>query len=181
MIGSRLNVGPTQEGHREGQREQRVGPGQVLEVQKRSQPQVDRVLQSLIERDEDGHLDQQRQAARHRVDLVLAHQLQVGHREFFFVVRVLLLELRELGLHLLHALRLRRLPQRDGKHAGPHQHREADDGDAVRNAHAVEDVEQPEHHVADLGEPTEIEHGFRLQRSQQLSCVSDRRTTRSGA
>ena len=79
-----------------GNDEQRVGLGQIGYPQEAGATQFDGALNHGEEAEEDGDLQEHRQAAAQRADLVLAHEL---HRLLVHLDRVILVFLLD-GVHL---------------------------------------------------------------------------------
>src|SRR5690606_11745425 len=100
-------------------------------------PQVDGIVQSAVEADEDRELKKDRQTAGKRIVVVFAEQLHLRSREFFLLVRVLLSQFGQLRLQLFHFLRADGLLLRQRVHAATHQGSQQNNGDAVRQPPAV--------------------------------------------
>jgi len=121
--------------------EEVLGLAEIRNPEEGREAQLDRAAEHREEGDEDGNLDQHRQAARHRIDLVLAVE---RHGLLLHLLRIVLelgLNLLELGLQHLHALHalVALAGQRPEKH--PHQNGKQDDGNAIVGDEFVEEVE----------------------------------------
>ena len=97
------------------------------------------------QRPEDRHLHEQGQAARHGIDAVLFVELHHLLALPLLIVLVLLLELRELGLHQLHLAHrtCAALGQRIEQELG--RDRDQDDHETVVGDEAMQKQQEPEH------------------------------------
>ncbi len=107
-------------------------------------PHLDRDVEHLEQRQEDGDRQQARQAAQEGIDPLTLVQ---RHHLLLLLGRVVLvfdLQLLELRLHLLHlGERLVALVRRPEEHQ-PHAHRQQQDGDAEIAGVAIEELERGE-------------------------------------
>ena len=107
-------------------------------------------LEHVVERDEDRDLEQQRQAGSQRVDLVLLVELHHRLLLSLLVVLVLLLDLLELRLQLLHRPHRADLLHRDRQDREPDDEHQRDDRRPPAEVEAV--VEEDDDLLGDLGE-----------------------------
>ena len=149
---------------REGQQAEQVDEGRrigrreiVDPAVERRVPHLDRDIERLVEREEHRNLDDDRQAARHRVGadaLVERHHLLV---EALLVVAEALAQLRHLGLKLLH------LAHRAVGFVGEREedelddHRQQHDREAEIADQVIEEVERQEDRLGQEIEPAEID------------------------
>src|SRR5205085_428639 len=106
--------------------------------------QFNRALQHTIKTEEDGNLEEQRQTATERADLVFLHELHGLLVHLARIVLVLLLNRFHLRLKRRHALhrpsaRLRQRPEDEFDNDG-----DDDDREAVRNSNCGETVHREE-------------------------------------
>ncbi len=122
-------------------------------AEERRVPHLDGDEQHLVEREEDGDLDQDRQAAGDRIDLLLLVELHHRLLLLHLVVGEALADGRHLGLHRLHLRHrgVRLVGEREEEDLD--QQREDQDGDAEIADVAIDPVERQEHR---LGEEAEI-------------------------
>ena len=98
------------------------------------------LAQRLVQRDEDRHLGQERQATPERVDLVLLVELHQLFVELLLVVLVLRLQLLHLGLRPLHGDHRLRLLGGEREEDQPHHDGEHDDREAGVRDDSVEEA-----------------------------------------
>jgi hypothetical protein len=99
-------------------------------------------VQHPVHDDEHRHLQQQREARGHRVDLVLLVQLHHLFVELLSIAAVLLLQLAHLGLQLLHLEHALGALQHERGSDDHHDHGDHRDGDDVVVREAVEPGQQ---------------------------------------
>ena len=136
----------------------RVGRRQVLDpAVERRVPHLDRDEQHLVEREEHRHLDQDRQAAGQRIDLLLLVELHQRLLLLHLVVGVALADRGHLRLHRLH------LRHRGVGLVGEREEDDLDedgdqqDGDAEIADVVVDPVDRPEHRLGDEVEPAPVD------------------------
>ncbi len=132
-------------------------------------PHLDRNRQHLVERVDEGHLDQQRNAPAHRVHAVLLveiHDLLLlvgGARIAHADALVLLGDLVHLGLQLLHLARRFQARQLERKQRHVDDDREQNDRPAVVvDKGIVEEVQDLEQRLGDDAEPAPLHDAIEL-------------------
>ena len=123
---------------------------------------LDRHIEHLVEREEDRNLDQDRPAARQRIDLLLLVELHHLLLLLHPVVRIFFADFHHLGLHLLH------VGHRLVGLVGQREEDQLDDdrGREDSEAEIAEKLEQPvdemEHRLGDEVEPAPVDQKLEL-------------------
>ena len=156
--------------HRQMRRIERQQPEQVEQVRRvrrrqifhpaveRRLPHIDGDEQHLVEREEHRELQQHRQAARGRVDLVLRVQLHHLFLLAFAIVLVEFFDALHVGLHLLH-LRHRLVALVGEREEQPlEDHGRDQNGEAEIAEQRRQPFDQPEHRLGDEVRPAPIDH-----------------------
>ena len=150
--------GVAEEGDAEWQMGDRVREGQVLNPPKGSAPEFDGIAESLVEGEENGDLQQDRQTTAERIHAVFAVKEHLLMLQFARVVLELLLEFVEFWLQFLHALHGVKTLGLQGPGEEFDDDGKNDDGDAIIMGIAIEAFKAvDEDGLGENGEPAEVE------------------------
>ena len=147
------------------QRRQRIRRGQILDPQhERLVAHLDRQQQHLVQRVEDRDLDQRRQAARERIDLLRLVQRHDLLLLALLVVLVAFLDRLHLGLDRTHRGHAAKLALRDREDEQTDRQRQQDDRDAEIAHQTEQQIEIIEDRLLDQAEPAPVERIIELRR-----------------
>ena len=133
----------------------------------------DREIEHLVQREEHRDLEQHRQAARDRVDLLLLVERHDLLLLLGLVVLVLLLERLHLRLNRLHRRHAGKALLGDREHGPAHDDRQADDGDAEIADRVVDRAQQPQERLFEPAEPAPVDREAELLQPGILVAVED--------
>ena len=120
-------------------------------------PQFDGGGQRPVKPHEDRDLDEDEEAAAHRVVVVLPPEFLRGLRPLLRLVLILLGDRLHLRLQHLHLLRRERLLAADRKHRPADEHGQQQDRDSVIADHGMERVEHGDHRAGHPAEPAVVD------------------------